>query len=152
MRRPSHERPEVPFKRLCAIATELRADDDIEWKHRVKDRVWELGFRLPHSNLVYRAIDAIKFTRSGNRIVQRPLPPPRSSPAVTEPVRPWTRQAQESEGFVPVSSLSPRPPENACGCSKPVTGRPPLTCTRPAGHDGDHGLHSHGLLLVRWSR
>jgi hypothetical protein len=41
---------------------------------------------------------------------------------------------------------------SVCGCSRPVCGSRPLTCTRPPGHDGDHGMGSGTVLFVRWAR
>lgn len=40
-----------------------------------------------------------------------------------------------------------------CGHVKPISGRKPLICARPAGHDGDHATHNQvGELLVRWGQ
>jgi len=68
------------------------------------------------------------------------------------PEIPRVRGPQE---FTSIGSLLPALPSNACGASKPISGRRPLRCTRPSGHDGDHGVYSDrlpGVLLVRWSR
>ena len=152
---PPRLREEIPFKRLCAIARELRMEDDIEWKHGIKDRCWQLGFRLPESRTVYKAIDAIRFLDRRHPqprpAVSRPIPPPAlNSAACPFPEIPRLRGPSD---FVPLSSLLPPRPSSVCGCSKPVSGRSPLRCTREAGHAGDHGVHNVvGELLVRWAQ
>jgi hypothetical protein len=146
------DRTDIPFKQLCAIANKVRPDppDDIEWKHRIKAHVWSDGFRLPPSRTVYKAIDAITFTTRRIRSAAPQTPPVRTPDPRPWPVMPRARGPQD---FTPLAALCPPPPSPICGCSKPISGRTPLTCDRETGHEGDHGVRNvAGELIVRWSR
>ena len=56
-------RPEVRFRQLCAIATEIRTTQSLtsyaDWKEEVRHRTVTLGFRWPPPALTWKAIDAV---------------------------------------------------------------------------------------------
>jgi hypothetical protein len=125
--------------------------DDIAWKERIKARANQIGWRVPMTREVYRAIDAV--SHASRRRHQPSAPPLTTHDALTtEPDPLPDLRRTTSTGFVQVGTMSPTTSGNVCGNSKTVSGASPLVCNREAGHAGDHGMASHGVVIVRWSR
>jgi hypothetical protein len=152
--------PEVPrlatFRYLCRLAREEIAHaptmDDAEWNDRIRTRAMETGHRDPQRRDVYRVIDLV--ANSVRHIRRHPAArpstaPPREAPNPF-PDLPRSRGPADLTSIATIARAST--PSTVCGNSKPVSGRSPLVCNRPAGHEGDHGLSIHGLDVVRWGR
>lgn len=137
----------IEWRQLCAILRTTISDDpsEAEWKLRSLDRLRALGFRA-HPAQLDRAMAALRH------LLPRPSPPlppllraPRPDPTIVP------RGSGQAAGFTPIGAALPTATASACGNLKPILGRPaPLRCTRERGHDGAHGVHSGGVLFIRW--
>lgn len=151
----------MTWRQLCAIARTTITDDPSvpEWKERILDKVIALNFEMPTPRALHGVMD---------RYAHLLPPPPMYGPP---PIH--TRAEAEREEMTAAERLDPtkipradsrhpegferaRPPStsNDCGCSKPISGRRPLVCNLPKGHEGDHGLRmgASQTLFVRWAR
>ena len=149
----------IPWRRLCAIASTERqqCDSYSEWKGRIVDRMIALGYRVDAPALD-RAIQASATAAMRAKDPQArwlwtqapPSMPPSQQPA--PPPDPTIQpHGQRSGQWTQPARLAMR--SSICGALKKTSG-PALTCTREAGHDGDHGmsLKPGGVIFVRWAR
>lgn len=112
------ERPDVGWRQLCAIGTDLlRSDptiDDFEWAERIKQRLVRLGFAYPDPP--HRLTEAM---RAVQRALEKswgprpsPLPPyqnhstsDRESPQADPP---WPKRSGAPQGWTSVQLLASR--------------------------------------------
>jgi hypothetical protein len=156
------ERPPIEWRPLCAIA--IRTLGDVEtfadWKGTIVDRVIAQGFRVAHPAQLDRAMQACETSARKRRDPRGAwLWTPESAPlapAVTPHVDPTIQRRPATPDPATWTSIDrlAHPTSNACGASKRGSGMRPLRCTRPEGHDGDHGMSAKagGVIFVRWAR
>lgn len=126
----------VSFAQLCAVAKQLllAADtiESVEWKERIKERVFWLGYQTPTNERCNQAMDAIERAnpwlkarldpvpmRPGpTRVTPSPVPPPvvvdDLAPAIQVLVRPVFQLVSSRQLNAPTRSRGFESSESAC--------------------------------------